>query len=78
MQERLARIGCRTLHVGNADNLVSVPGFAHSVVVAMCNSHVTKARKLLLDLGCRLVWINCMTFLVSRGIAAWRLRPADA
>jgi hypothetical protein len=78
MEARLAAIGCKTVHVGNANNLVDVPGLAGGVVVAMCNSHVTRARKLLLDLKVKLVWVNCMTFLFSEEVAAWRLRPAEA
>jgi hypothetical protein len=78
-EERLAAIGRQTRHVGNADNLVSVPGFAGSIVVAMCNTHVMNARGLLKDLGCRLVWLNCMTFLFDNEIAAFRRHgPAEA
>ena len=36
----LAAIGCRTIHAGSPDNLAGVPGFAGSIVVGMCNSHV--------------------------------------
>ena len=71
-EDKLSAIGCRTIHAGGPDKLAAVPGFAGSVVVGMCNSHVTKARKLLLDLGCRLVWVNCMTFLFPEETAAWR------
>ena len=78
-EERLAAIGCPTVHAGNADNLVSVPGFAGSIVVAMCNSHVMNARGVLRDLDCRLVWANCMTFLFDNEIAAFRRHgPAEA
>ena len=55
-----------------------LPGLAGSVVVGMCNSHVTKARKLLYDLRCRLVWVNCMTFMFPEETAAWRIAPAEA
>lgn len=78
-ENKLAAIGCRTVHAGNADNLSSVPGFAGSVVVAMCNSHVMNCRGLLKDLGCRLVWVNCMTFLFDNEVNAFRrYGPADA
>jgi hypothetical protein len=78
-QQRLAAIGCPTVVVGNADNLVGVPGLPGAVVVAMCNSHVMNARGVLKDLGCRLVWVNCMTFLFDNEIAAFRRHgPAEA
>jgi hypothetical protein len=79
MEDRLAAIGCRTIHAGNADNLVSVPGFAGAVVVGMCNSHVMECRGLLRDLGCKLVWVNCMTFLFDNERNAFRRHgPAEA
>ena len=78
-EDRLAAIGCPTVHAGNADNLAGVPGFAGSIVVGMCNSHVMACRGLLKDLGCRLVWVNCMTFLFDNEIAAFRQHgPAEA
>jgi len=78
-EQRLAGIGCTTVHAGNADNLVSVPGFGGSIVVAMCNAQVMNARGLLKDLACRLVWVNCMTFLFDNEIAAFRRHgPAEA
>ena len=45
----------------------------------MCNSHVMACRGLLRDLGCRLVWVNCMTFLFESEIRAFRQHgPAEA
>ncbi|MGO9114403.1 MAG: glycosyltransferase [Thermoguttaceae bacterium] len=79
IEDKLNAIGCRTVHAGNANNLVGVPGFAGSIVVGMCNSHVMNARKILLDLGCKLVWVNCMTFLFDNEINAFRKHgPAEA
>jgi hypothetical protein len=85
-EERLAAIGCATVHAaghpgapGSAGNLAGVPGFAGSIVAAMCNSHAMNARGVLKDLGCRLVWVNCMTFLFDNEIAAFRRHgPAEA
>jgi hypothetical protein len=78
-EDRLAEIGCPTIHVANADNLVSVPGFSGSIVVGMCNSHVMSTRGVLKDLGCKLVWVNCMTFMFENEINAFRKHgPADA
>ena len=78
-EKRLAAIGCRTIHAGSADNLAALPGFPGSIVVGMCNSHVMACRGLLRDLGCRLVWVNCMTFLFENEIRAFRQHgPAEA
>ncbi len=77
-ENKLCSIGCRTLHVANAEALRTLPGFAGSIVVGMCNSNVTRGPPGHLDLRCRLVWVNCMTFLFPDEAAAWRLRPADA
>ena len=78
-ENKLAAIGCRTIHAGNADALAGVPDFAGSIVVAMCNSHVMNCRGLLADLGCRLVWVNCMTFLFDNEVNAFRRHgPAEA
>ena len=60
-QNRLAAIGCKTVHVGDPKSWRRA-GLAGSMVVGMCNSHVFTAG-LLKDLGCRLAWVNCMTFL---------------
>jgi hypothetical protein len=79
MEQKLAAIGCKTVHAGNADNLAGVPGFAGAIVVGMCNSHVMNCRGLLKDLGCRLVWVNCMTFLFDNEVNAFRKHgPAEA
>jgi hypothetical protein len=78
-EDRLAAIGCPTIHAGNQDNLVSVPDFAGSIVVGMCNSHVMACRGLLKDLGCKLVWVNCMTFMFDNEVNAFRRHgPAEA
>ena len=77
-EARLAAIGCSTLHVASAEALRTLPTFAGSIVVGMCNNNVTRARQALLDLRCRLVWVNCMTFLFPDEAATWRIRPADA
>ena len=62
-EAKLAAMGCKTVHVAGPQDLADVPGFAASVVVAMCNGHVLQAWKMLKELRCRLVWVNCMTFL---------------
>jgi len=78
-EDALAAIGCPTIHVGNPEALKDVPGFAGSIVVGMCNSHAMNSRGLLKELGCKLVWVNCMTFLFDNEITAFRKHgPAEA
>jgi len=79
MEQRLAAMGCKTLHAGCADNLHRVPDFAGATVVGMCNANVSHARGILRELRCRLVWLNCMTFLFSEERAAFHQHgPAEA
>jgi hypothetical protein len=78
-EDKLAAIGCKTLQAGGPSNLAGVPGLAGSVVVGMCNSHVMACRGLLADLGCKLVWVNCMTFMFDHELSAFRQHgPAAA
>jgi len=64
-KERLDAIGCVT-HLTKPDQLESVPGLAGSVVVSFCNSEFFAVAPQLIALGCKLVWVNCMTFLFDR------------
>jgi len=61
-EKRLAEIGCMTHHV-KPDCLADVPGLAGAIVVGMCNSNYLAAVPALRQLGCKLVWVNCMTFM---------------
>lgn len=71
-EARLAAIGCKTLHVGNADSLVNVRGLAGSIVVGMCNANYHRAMGVLRRLGCKLVFSNCMTFCFAEEMQAYR------
>ena len=71
-EDRLAAIGCKTVHAGGPEKLKDVPGFAGSIVVGMCNNHVVNARGVLKELRCRLVFVNCMTFLFDNERTAYR------
>lgn len=77
-QAKLDAIGAVTHHM-QPDNLEKVPGLAGSVVVAMCNSHLWPVYGRLRKLGCRVVWVNCMTFLFpDERQATQKHGPADA
>ncbi len=62
MADELTAIGCRTVHV-TQDAISTVEGLPGSIVVGMCNIHVMGVYARLREMGCKLVWINCMTFL---------------
>ena len=77
-EDRLNRIGCTTHHVAR-DKLAGVPGLAGSIAVGMCNSNYLTVLAELRRLGCKIVWVNCMTFLFDSEKTAFRRHgPADA
>src|SRR5690606_42144444 len=41
------------------------PGVACGIVVCFCNSAFLAKAKRLRELGCRMVWVNCMTWLFN-------------
>jgi len=61
-QDRLDAIGCPTVPAGPGE-LHRVPGLAGSVVVSLCNSHFLREAARFRDLGCKVVWVGCMTWL---------------
>lgn len=74
---RLDRIGCRTVQ-SNPDNLQNVPGLRGSVVVSFCNSNFLRHADRFRDLGCRIVWLGCMTWLFAEERRHYRRRgPFD-
>ena len=59
--------------------LDQVPGLPGGLVVGMCNSHVCGCMDELRHLGCKLVWVNCMTHTFEHETRAWtEYGPADA
>jgi len=63
-QARLEHIGCRTVHAA-PDTLARVDGLRRGVVASFCNSHFLRHAERFRDLGCRTVWVNCMTWLFA-------------
>lgn len=61
-KEKVDQQGCVT-HETTYDNLADVDGLPGSIVVSFCNSEFLKSASRLRELGCRLVWANCMTWL---------------
>ncbi|GAB6184615.1 glycosyltransferase family 4 protein [Thermopirellula anaerolimosa] len=77
-RERLDMIGAVT-HCVSAADLEKVPGLAGSVVVAMCNGNLWGVYGRLRKLDCRVVWVNCMTFMFPDERQATQADgPADA
>jgi len=75
---RLETIGCQTV-TSRPDDLKSVPGLAGATVVSFCNSHFLRAAGHFADLTCRIVWVNCMTWLFAEERRHYRRRgPFDA
>ena len=61
-RDRLDALHCVT-HDATPETLDRIPGLAGAVVVAFCNRGFLATAARLRDLGCRLVWVNCMTWL---------------
>lgn len=77
-QAKLDAIGCTTHHVTPAQ-LATIKGLAGSPVVSMCNSAFLAEAHRFRELGCPIVWVNCMTFLFSQEEEFfYRHGPADA
>ena len=75
---RVDALGCTT-HAATPETLDQVPGLAGATVVSFCNSAFLSHAKRLRDLGCRLVWVNCMTWLFNDERAFYReCGPFDA
>jgi hypothetical protein len=62
-RDPLEAIGCRT-GPSNLDDLQSVPGLAGSVVVSIGNTRFVAAAARFRQLGCRVVWLGCMNWLL--------------
>jgi hypothetical protein len=61
-RERVEDLGCETVQAspGDLDRIEELPG---SIVVSFCNAAFLECAKELRELGCHLVWVNCMTWL---------------
>lgn len=76
-RKRLEQIGCRT-HQSTPERLAEVPGLRQSVVVSFCNSRFLQHADRFCDLGCKIVWVGCMTWLFNEERRHYRRRgPFD-
>ena len=75
---RVDALGCTTHAVGPSE-LDQVPELAGSPVVGFCNSQFIAHAHSFRELGCPLVWVNCMTFMFEHERECFRkIGPADA
>ncbi len=75
--DRLGRIGCRTVR-SSPRRLAEVAGLAGGLVVSFCNSRFLRHADRFRDLGCRVIWVGCMTWLFSEERKHYRRRgPFD-
>ena len=61
-REKLDRLHCVT-HVVHPDRIADIPDLSGSITVGFCNSEYIALWPKLKKLGCKIVWLNCMTFL---------------
>lgn len=75
---RVDALGCTT-HAVSPSELDQVPELAGSPVVGFCNSQFIAHAGRFRELGCPLVWVNCMTFMFEHERECFRkIGPADA
>ncbi len=78
-RERCDAIGAETWEIEGPELLGEVPGLAGSTVVSFCNGEFLQHAVRLRELGCRLVWANCMTWIsLAEEIHCERYGPFDA
>ena len=61
-KEKLDAIGCITDCVA-PDDLEKIPGLAGAITAGFCNSEYIMQGPRLRKLGCKIIWVNCMTFM---------------
>ncbi len=68
---RMEALGCKTVNA-NPDNLAAVPGLPGAVVIAFCNLQLATYADAFRKLGCRLVWVGCMTYPQPQELRAYK------
>lgn len=77
-KEKLDAIGCVT-HFVDRENLEKTPGLEGSLTVGFCNGEYIIQAPRLRAIGCKLIWVNCMTFLFDYERTFFKeYGPADA
>lgn len=63
--QRLDAIGCPTIPA-RPESLGNVPGLRESIVVSFCNPHFLRSADRFRQLGCKIVWLGCMTWMLPQ------------
>lgn len=76
-RRRLDQLGCRTIFA-RPESLGDVPGLRGAIVVSFCNSHFLRHAERFRQLGCKTVWLGCMTWLLPEERRLYRrIGPFD-
>lgn len=74
----LDAIGCETCHV-KPESLETVPDLPGAITVGFCNAEYILHAHRLRKMGCKIVWVNCMTFMFPHEVKFFTEHgPADA
>jgi len=66
-KERCESIGCHTHRVNpNREELEAIEGLAGGIVVSFCNGNFLQEADQFRELGCRIVWANCMNWMFAQ------------
>ena len=77
-KSKVDALGCTT-HAVSPSELDHVPDLPSSPVVSFCNSQFIAHAERFRELGCPLVWANCMTFMFDHERECFgKIGPADA
>lgn len=76
--DQVTQIGCQTVFA-DAESIDQVDGLAGSIVVSFCNGQFLQVAEKLRPIGCKMVWLNCMTWLFEKEIELCKsIGPFDA
>lgn len=67
----LLALGCDVVECA-FDKLGTVDGLSGSTVISMCNSFFATNAHFYKQIGCKVVWVNCMTFCLPEELAQYR------
>lgn len=57
------------VHATTKENILNLKGLAGSTVVSMCNAEFLGLAPALKEAGCKLIWVNCMTWPFDKEVA---------
>ena len=72
MRPKLEGIGCKVIEQ-DMELIDKVPGLKGSVVISMCNSNFSRNANKFRRIGCKIIWVNCMTFLFQEEVSHYAM-----